>query len=80
MPDDIGELPDMGKLGLIGMQERARLLNGQMKIISQPGKGTTIIVEVPLNDSNTPREAKLRPKLLAAKRSPVDAGQDRTAK
>jgi len=40
-------LPRSGKLGLAGMQERARLLGGTLKVKSTPGKGTTLIVEVP---------------------------------
>jgi len=35
-------------VGLVGMQERVRLLNGHMRIRSQPGKGTTIAVEIPI--------------------------------
>jgi len=33
-------------LGLIGMQERAKLIDGSISILSQPGKGTNIILEV----------------------------------
>jgi signal transduction histidine kinase len=35
--------------GLRNMQERARLLGGQLEIISKPGKGTTVRLEVPLS-------------------------------
>jgi signal transduction histidine kinase len=35
------------KLGLLGMHERARLLNGTLVIDSAPGKGTRVIVNVP---------------------------------
>jgi PAS domain S-box-containing protein len=35
-------------LGLIGMQERAALVDGSVEIESQPGNGTTILVRVPL--------------------------------
>ena len=34
--------------GLSGMQERARLLGGSMNIISNPGEGTRVIAEIPL--------------------------------
>ena len=34
-------------LGVVGMQERAALLNGNFEIDSFPGKGTTVLVEVP---------------------------------
>ena len=40
-------LPRSGKLGLAGMQERARLLGGTLEVKSTPNKGTTLIVEVP---------------------------------
>lgn len=36
--------------GLIGMKERVDLLEGSMKIISSPGKGTTILFSIPLNE------------------------------
>jgi len=35
-------------LGLIGMQERAVLLDGTLEIISYPGQGTTVEVRIPL--------------------------------
>lgn len=38
-----------GRFGLIGMSERARLLGGRFCIDSQPGQGTRIDLEVPLN-------------------------------
>jgi PAS domain S-box-containing protein len=34
-------------LGLLNIQERARLVRGKVEILSQPGKGTTIRVQVP---------------------------------
>lgn len=34
-------------LGLLNLQSRAEVLNGQLKIISQPGKGTIFIIEIP---------------------------------
>lgn len=36
-----------GKLGLIGMHERARLLGGSLILDSEPGRGTKVIVNVP---------------------------------
>ncbi|MFC1924425.1 PAS domain S-box protein [Chloroflexota bacterium] len=35
-----------GKLGLVGMRERARLVNGILTISSKPGKGTTVVLEI----------------------------------
>jgi signal transduction histidine kinase len=35
-------------LGLYGMQERAALLNGDVKIESEPGRGTTVYAKIPL--------------------------------
>lgn len=44
--EDISGLSSQGKLGLIGIQERVRLLGGIFKIDSKPGKGTTVSVEL----------------------------------
>jgi PAS domain S-box-containing protein len=44
----MGDLTKAGKLGLAGMKERARLLGGSLKVESEPGKGTTVIVEAPV--------------------------------
>lgn len=38
-------------LGLLGMQERITLLGGSLHILSQPGKGTRIVAEVPINST-----------------------------
>ena len=37
-----------GGLGMIGMKERARIVNGKLSIQTGPGKGTTIELVVPL--------------------------------
>jgi PAS domain S-box-containing protein len=43
----VDDFPRSGKLGLAGMQERARLLGGTLEVKPTPGKGTTLVVEVP---------------------------------
>ncbi len=43
------------RIGLIGMRERAEMLGGKLTIESSPGKGTSIIVEVPDGNSNFAR-------------------------
>jgi len=45
-PETMGDLAKDGRLGLAGMQERARLINGRLSLQSKPGKGTTVTVEV----------------------------------
>jgi two-component system, NarL family, sensor histidine kinase DevS len=35
-------------LGLVGMRERAQLLDGRLEVESAPGAGTTVVVEIPL--------------------------------
>lgn len=47
-PEDLDELTHLGKLGLIGMAERAKLVGGRLWIESAPGAGTKVGVEVPL--------------------------------
>jgi signal transduction histidine kinase len=44
---DIDDLARKGKLGLVGIQERVQLLRGDLKINSQQGRGTELLVEVP---------------------------------
>ena len=41
-----------GHFGLLGMRERAEKIGGILEVVSAPGKGTTILVNVPLMDSN----------------------------
>ena len=36
-------------LGLLGMKERATMIGGKLEINSEPGKGTSIMITVPLN-------------------------------
>jgi len=48
LPDKVGDLSRSGKLGLVGMEERVRLLDGSLEIKSEPGKGTTVTVEAPI--------------------------------
>ncbi|HUS82590.1 MAG TPA: PAS domain S-box protein [Dehalococcoidia bacterium] len=47
LPPATGDLAASGKLGLIGMQERARLLGGTIDMESKPGEGTKVVVTVP---------------------------------
>lgn len=43
-------------LGLVGMQERALLLNGDFRIDGAPGVGTTMTLRIPLSQPNEPPE------------------------
>ena len=47
LPERVEDLAPAGKLGLVGMRERAQLIGAQLKVQSQPGKGTTVTVELP---------------------------------
>ena len=44
--------PKPGRLGLVGMQERAEMLGGRLTIESVPSKGATILIEIPEIRSN----------------------------
>jgi signal transduction histidine kinase len=46
------------RLGLLGMQERVRLVNGQFSIRPKAGEGTTVIVTIPLESDGTPRRRR----------------------
>jgi signal transduction histidine kinase len=50
LPGHLGDLTNSGKLGLAGMEERARLLGGTLNIQSEPGRGTTVTVDLPLEE------------------------------
>ena len=47
-PDSVTDLPRYGMLGLVGMQERVRLLNGTLTFTSKLDEGTTVIAELPV--------------------------------
>jgi len=44
---DVAARAPRGHLGLDGMDERARLIDGVLKVSSTPGEGTTVLLEVP---------------------------------
>jgi two-component system CheB/CheR fusion protein len=46
---DLDSVQDKGGLGLISMQERARLVRGDFSLKTLPGRGATITVHVPLS-------------------------------
>ncbi len=48
LPEKIEDLTVAGRLGLAGMQERAQLIGGRLKLESEPGKGTMVTLEVPI--------------------------------
>ncbi len=51
VPERMDSLVSTGKLGILGMFERARLLGGTLAITSEKGQGTTVSVEVPTEPS-----------------------------
>jgi signal transduction histidine kinase len=48
VPAHLGGWIDANRLGLLGMRARAKELGGDLKVTSQPGHGTGIVVSVPL--------------------------------
>ncbi|NLD71812.1 MAG: HAMP domain-containing protein [Chloroflexi bacterium] len=47
-PEDPSELVSSGRLGLVGIFERARLFGGKAEIESAPGRGTVITIGIPV--------------------------------
>lgn len=49
-----------GSLGMVNMQDRARLVEGQLKVDSAPGRGTRITLRIPLKRTlpNSPEAAR----------------------
>jgi signal transduction histidine kinase len=48
MPARVGDLALLGRFGFVGMHERAQLLRGTLIVQAEPGRGTTVMVEVPM--------------------------------
>jgi signal transduction histidine kinase len=44
--------PDRQRLGLLGMEERVRLVNGRFNLESRPSAGTIVRVEIPLEPTS----------------------------
>jgi PAS domain S-box-containing protein len=55
---DPSALKKGGSNGLTGMQERAALLGGRLKIKSARGKGTVLVVELPLEADDKPHKSR----------------------
>jgi len=54
-PHHMSDMAARGRLGLLGMQERAELLGGRLDVRSTPGKGTRITASIPVPaDSASP--------------------------
>lgn len=47
-PVNVADLAAEGKLGILGMYERARLLNGTVSVSSELGKGTIVVASLPI--------------------------------
>ncbi len=47
-PANLSALAPEGKLGLAGIQERVKLLGGNLRLESERGKGTTVSIEAPI--------------------------------
>jgi signal transduction histidine kinase len=46
-PADLDDLADDGHFGVVGMGERARTVGGRLRLVTAPGRGTTVTVTVP---------------------------------
>ena len=50
-PTYLGKLVDRNHLGLVSMRERAAEVGGEYRVESEPGRGTRVVVEVPLPEA-----------------------------
>ncbi len=53
-PKRIESLGSSGRLGLYGIQQRVQALHGALAIRSRPGRGTTLTIELPTHQPQTP--------------------------
>jgi two-component system, NarL family, sensor histidine kinase DegS len=51
-PVRFDKLAVAGKYGLVGMQERIKAMNGKLEILSSPGKGTSLFIEIKYDNPN----------------------------
>jgi signal transduction histidine kinase len=51
VPKNVSDLARVGKLGLLGMKERAELVGGSFELSSSRGRGTNLAVTVAMRDS-----------------------------
>ncbi|HEY9078306.1 MAG TPA: GAF domain-containing sensor histidine kinase [Anaerolineaceae bacterium] len=51
----MGSYEHRGSLGMLNLQERSELINGLLRVHSQPGKGTRIQVFIPLDEAAADR-------------------------
>ncbi len=58
VPPVLGALSASGQLGLLGMQERAELLGGVLTVKSNPGKGTSVTVSIPIPKDVSPVDSR----------------------
>ncbi len=49
--------PNQGHFGLLGMSERVKRLSGKLSILSAPGNGTTICVEISVKETSPAKSA-----------------------
>jgi signal transduction histidine kinase len=52
---------NMKSIGLLGMRERAALLGGDVRLTGAPGKGTTVIVSIPIATRRTNQQRNENP-------------------
>ena len=53
-PERLNQFAENDHFGLLGAEERMRLLHGELEIISEQGEGTTLLAKAPLElDANT---------------------------
>jgi len=57
-PDDTMRKSPELRLGLFGMYERAALIGGSLTVESEPGRGTTVFLEVPVKDGEEKEDGK----------------------
>jgi PAS domain S-box-containing protein len=63
---EVAEAIQGGRLGLVGMRERAEMLGGTLTIESTAGAGTTVFVELPISNTQSGAPVENRPGFTSA--------------
>ena len=74
--DNVEQTPTSGHFGLVNLRDRVEVLNGALKIESQPSAGTTLLATIPTDPPGPNSPSRHRSTYILRNRDPVDASEE----